>query len=301
MNCKETQKKFSQFFDDLLNGYKNTALLDHISKCESCKRAWNRFINIVNSLRCLPHEEPPFDITPGVMARIHELEKRECWWRKLLALDSLAPLLGTVVVIMLVLGSVILYQKVNNTKGVLEVTNAPERLDVKTHPGDGILRKTAIPKGRFAATVSPLSGKRYTVVTLYVDDIDQAERKITTLASRVFVDRNFRTNPNQAPRKILTQYRIDIPATELDSLLRELTKIGEINHSVNHGKAAMGKGRYALEPGAMGRIQGMEMRFAGDTPEGAGNRRKMGQGLHIDVPMVPVNVVVVYRGHRSKK
>jgi len=295
MSCKEIQRKFSQFFDDVLSGKKNKVLFDHLSKCKTCRKAWDQFNSIFNSLRCLPREEPPFDITSSVMARIQEMEERKCWWRRLLEFEGLKPLVGALAVVLLVLATVTIYQKSNKPGPVMEMANSPRGIDVSSQAETRVMRRTALPPGRFAATISPFSARRYTVVTIYVDDIDQAERKISTLASRVspYKDRTF--SSNRYPQKILTQFRINIPATELDSLLKELTKIGQVTHKRVNRNTTMGKIQNVPE------AEEPELGVAKTSPSEAiydeiHGKRKMGQGHHPNVPLVPVNVVVVSKG-----
>ncbi len=292
MNCREIQRKFSQFFDDLLSGKKNKALFDHLSECQRCRKAWNRFNSIFNSLRCLPKEDPPFDITSGVMARIQELEEQKCWWKRLFTLEGFRPLAGALTVAILAIVAFNLYQRPYNRAPSMELTNLPRGIEVTSRVENRKTRKAMVSPGQFAATVAPFPQKRYTVVTLYVDDVEEAERKINSLASRVILKKNYQP-ASRYPQKVLTQFRMDIPVTELEFLLRELTKIGQVNHARGQKPSSMGKRAETSIRGG-----GLELKVAEKTSAEAivgeiSRKRKMGQGFSERAPVVPVNVVVV--------
>ncbi len=298
MNCREIQKKFSHFFDDLLSGKKNRVLFDHLSRCKTCQKAWDRFTGIFNSLRNLPGEDLPYDLVPGIMSRIEEMEQKEPWWQRLFPLEGFKPLVGAIVVAFVIVTFAITYRNFNVPQTPTKVTDVSERMGVADRVKRGMMKKATAPPGQFAASVAPAGERSYTVVTIYVDDVEQAERKISTLASRVLLNRNYHLDSGRCPQKVLTQFRIDIPATEVEFLLRELTKIGQVSHNTKPAILPGNKIHGYVGPSSRMVMKITDTGSTGSLTNRYPKKRKMGQNLQDNVPMIPVNVVVVSKGKR---
>ncbi len=298
MNCREIQRKFSHFFDDLLCGKKNGVLFEHLSRCDTCRKAWEQFVGIFNSLRCLPKEELPFDLVPGVMSKIEEIEQRSCWWRRLFSLEGFRPVVGVLAVTLIVFTTVIIYKNLKAPPMTARVTDISENVRVADQVQRGTVTRSAVAPGQFATGGVPLAKDSNTVVTIYVDDVEQAERKISSLASRVLLSRNYRLNSGNYPHKVLTQFRIDIPATELDFLMKELTKIGQVSH--DRGYDITPGDKLHITPGNRSHVvfRVTETTTYGSAVNQYHGRKKMGQDVHAEIPMVPVSVVVISKGKK---
>ncbi len=298
MSCREIQRKFSQFFDDVLSGRKNQALLEHLSRCKRCKQAWDRFVQIVNSLRCLPREAPPYDISVDVMEKIIGMQYKQCWWERLFRRKDFVPLAATGALAIILVSFVYL-----GFRGNLFSTKTPRmrreknlvsstEMSVRSRP------PSVLSEGHFATSAARTLAGSHTVLTLYVDDVSQAEKRISTLLTQMFLRSGYQNVVSQPPHKVLSQYRFKIPITHYDLFMRELTKIGKVSEE----RLSRKMGAYFIRP--VRPKSRVDVEFSGTRKlEGglsaARAKRKMGKGNWQMTPMIPVAVVVVSNGDRE--
>lgn len=294
MSCREIQEKFSKFFDDLMIGKKREEFIAHLEDCEKCRTAWCRFKCICSCLRQLPSASPPEDVLEGVMIRVEELEHSRTWWQKIFVTRRLNPLyVGAFACALLVF--VFFWTQRGIFKSEKQPGNYPGTIAMEGKTG---ARSALMGQPRMEGTFKPnLLSKQagFPTITIYVDNVEQAERKIASLVSRVSPGTSYGNVKEYAGRKVLSQFRLKIPVYQYDFMIRQLNKIGSVRSKEYKGEKIR-EGSIALEKSAGSRTalsHQIPKRTTANFATTQGMRRKMGQGYRPESPVVPVAVVVV--------
>ncbi|MGB9618923.1 MAG: anti-sigma factor family protein, partial [Armatimonadota bacterium] len=84
MKCGKVRDLFSRYLENATDGRITARVEEHLSACESCRRAYQRFRATVAMLDSIPEVEPPADFHATVMAQV-ERAKRAApapvrWW-----------------------------------------------------------------------------------------------------------------------------------------------------------------------------------------------------------------------------
>ena len=79
MNCKESQKLFSSYFEEELSVAEETELRTHLDTCARCARDYREFEATVHCVRRMPKEVAPPEMTTMIMSRVRRYEPRRAW------------------------------------------------------------------------------------------------------------------------------------------------------------------------------------------------------------------------------
>ena len=81
-DCKKAKERFSEYFDELLEGSSKRELERHLANCPACRKAWNSYRSIFTAVRNLPPVEAYGDFEARLAARIRREEApRRSWWQ----------------------------------------------------------------------------------------------------------------------------------------------------------------------------------------------------------------------------
>ncbi|MBN1825895.1 MAG: zf-HC2 domain-containing protein [Candidatus Eisenbacteria bacterium] len=83
-DCKKAKQRFSEYFDEILEGDSKRDLERHLDACPECRKAWNSYRSLYRQVRNLPPVEVSGDFEARLRARIRREEApRRAWWQDL--------------------------------------------------------------------------------------------------------------------------------------------------------------------------------------------------------------------------
>lgn len=197
----------------------------HLQECLLCYRRWSSLQKTVETLRQLPQLEPPEHLSTRVMAGINERRFRQRpWWpRRWLPLGvSLAALLAV---------AVVLWQLTRPPLGGNRISAGPqESVAAKEVPAESPAASVNANKGN-SASPGP-------VVILKVNDFSRADQQLAPLLRSLSSPDMRNRDPARCIRSSTARMiNIQVPGNSYPHLIRELHKIGHLDHDQLNGPA----------------------------------------------------------------
>ncbi|HWO41940.1 MAG TPA: zf-HC2 domain-containing protein [Candidatus Eisenbacteria bacterium] len=100
MNCRQVERRLSEYLDSSLDLATAEAVANHLSLCDHCRAEADLLAECVRQVAALGEVEPPIGFAQRVIAHVKEIEARPAFWDGLfMAFKTHAPLQATVLVL----------------------------------------------------------------------------------------------------------------------------------------------------------------------------------------------------------
>lgn len=208
MDCRKYRAQFSDYLDGGLPTGERRALQAHLKACLPCYRSWCSFQRSVGALRRLPSIEPPEHLTSLTIARLND----RCPRPHLRLFDGIRGwmTLGAGITTLLVLCLIVWWR-----------SPLPAPWSSRTNPGKA--------RSQRPQTIAPRSTSPQ-VVVLKVQDVDRADRELSTLLKTFATPMMPKRQPDPAVRSRAARLiQVRVPPRHYPHLVRELVKIGYLD------------------------------------------------------------------------
>ena len=222
MDCKKYQSQFNSYLDRELSPTERDELQFHLSECLLCYRQWSSLQKTQELLRRLPTLDPPEHLSAVVMARLKDRGFHQPLWF-LSGLPRWLPMgVGAVVFLLIsaALWQVIPSQYPWHSLFPSSRKNVATSIGSSEQPQKGI----TIRKGD--------SGSSAPVMVLRVKDFSRAHQALESML-RSF-EKPMPREPGANPSLHSDSAQlidVQVPGQRFSHLLRELNKIGHLDHS----------------------------------------------------------------------
>jgi hypothetical protein len=222
MDCRKYHSQFNSYLDGDLLSPEREELQTHLKECLLCYRQWNSLQKTQELLRRLPALDPPEHLNAVVMARLKDRGFRQPLWF-LPSLPRWLPLgVGAAVLLFI---SVALWQVMpSQYPWQLLFPSSRKNLAASSGPAKPPREDITTRKGE--------SDSSAPVMVLRVKDFSRADQELESML------RSFQGPMLQDPgtKRILHSgsarlIDVQVPGQRFSHLLRELDKIGHLDHS----------------------------------------------------------------------
>jgi hypothetical protein len=222
MDCSKYQPQFTAFLDGDLTPQETVLLRVHLKECLTCYRKWNSLQKTQEILSLLPELDPPEHLGALVMARVKDRHVRQQSWL-FACLHRWLPLGVGVAAVLFI--SVTLWRTIpSDLSRQSQESDSQERTMMKGATAEQ-------PPASFTATQRSYGSGR-PVMVLRVKDFSRVHQELESMLrsfSRSMVRERGPVGSVRSSSARLID--VQVPGKQFSNLIRELDKIGHLDHS----------------------------------------------------------------------